>query len=339
MTETVPQKSRKARKIKAYGALSLVLIAVILAGWYYYRQYEKYYSTDDAYIDSDKVAVSSKILGRIIQINVEEGDTVQTGQLLVHLDSSDLMAQRIQAMAVRDQAIASVHQATAKFELDQKNLKVQEINAEKAKEDLDRATVQYDGKVIAKEQFDHMNKAYQAAMAQLQAFHAQLNVSQSQIESAGLSIKTASAQIAAIETQLKNTRIFSPGSGRIAKRWLLSGDIAQPGQAVLTLTKDSLFWITAFFEETKVGGIHDKQEAEFTIDAFPGVKFFGSVYNIGTNTAAQFSLIPPNNASGNFTKVTQRIPVKISIQRTDSNDPGIMRRFISGMSVIVKIYK
>ena len=339
MTEEVPKKSQKARKIKAYGALSLVLIAVILIGWYYYRQYEKYYSTDDAYIDADRVAVSSKILGRIIQINVEEGDTAQSGQLLVHLDSSDLVSQRIQAMAVRDQAVAAVHQATAKFELDQKGIKVQEINVDKAKEDFDRATVQYDGKVISKEQFDHMNKAYQAAMAQLDASRAQLTVSQSQIESAELSIKTAAAQIASIETQLKNTRIFSPGSGRIAKRWLLPGDIVQPGQAILTLTKDSLFWITAFFEETKVGGIHDRQEAEFTVDAFPGIKFFGSVYDIGTNTAAQFSLIPPNNASGNFTKVTQRIPVKISIQRTNSKDPDIMKRLISGMSVIVKIYK
>ena len=339
MTDTVPQKSQKARKIKAYGALSLVLITVMVIGWYYYRQYEKYSSTDDAYIDADWIAVSSKILGRIIEINVEEGDTVKTGQLLVHLDSSDLVAQRIQAMAVRDQAIAAVHQAAAKSELDQKNTDVQEINVEKAKEDLDRATVQYEGNVIAKEQFDHMNKAWQSAKAQLEASRAQLSVGRSQVESAELSIKTASAQIAAIETQLKNNRIYSPGSGRIAKRWLLPGDVVQPGQAVLTLTKDSLFWITAFFEETKLGGIHVNQEAEFTIDAFPGVKFFGSVINIGTNTAAQFSLIPPNNASGNFTKVTQRIPVKISIKSTDSKDPGVMKRFVSGMSAIVKIYK
>ena len=217
MTETVPQKSQKARKIKAYGALSLVLIAVILIGLHYYRQYEKYYSTDDAYIDSDRVAVSSKILGRIIQVNEEEGDTVQTGQLLVHLDSSDLVAQRIQAMAVRDQAVAAVDQATAKFELDQKGIKVQEINVEKAKEDFDRATVQYEGKVIAKEQFDHMNKAWQAAVAQMEASRAQLTVSRSQIESAGLSIKTASAQIAAIETQLKNTRIFLPAAAGLPK--------------------------------------------------------------------------------------------------------------------------
>lgn len=327
------------RKLRAYILLGLVIIAVFGVGWYYYWQYTKYYSTDDAYLDSDRVSVSSKILGRIIWIQSQEGDTVHAGQLLVEIDSSDLVAQRIQAVAMRDQAMASVTQATAKYELDQKNIRVQEINVEKAKEDLDRATVQYDGKVITKEQFDHTSKAYEAAAAQLDASRAQLAVGKSQIESASLTIKTATAQIGTIETSLRNTRIFSPAGGRVAKRWLLPGDVVQPGQSIYTITKDSLLWVTAYYEETKVGGIHDRQRAEYTIDAFPGVTFFGKVFNIGTNTAAQFSLIPPNNASGNFTKVTQRIPIKISIDRFDSKDSTVKQRLVSGMSVVVKIYK
>ena len=245
----------------------------------------------------------------------------------------------MQAAAARDQAVASVTQATAKYELDQKNTRVQEINVEKAKEDLDRATIQFEGKVITKEQYDHMSKSYQAAVAQMDASRAQLAVSKSQIESASLTIKTATAQIGTIETSLRNTRIYSPSGGRVAKRWLLPGDVVQPGQSVFTITKDSLLWVTAFYEETKMGGIHDRQQAEFTVDAFPGKIFYGKVFNIGTNTAAQFSLIPPNNASGNFTKVTQRIPVKISIDRPGSNDTSILRRLVSGMSVVVKIYK
>jgi membrane fusion protein (multidrug efflux system) len=339
MAEEKAQRPSKGRKIRAYILLGLVVLAVIIAGWYYYRQYNKYYTTDDAYIDADRVSVSSKILGRLIKINADEGDTVATGQLLVELDSSDLVAQRVQAIAARDQAIASVAQANAKYELDQKSIKVQEINVEKAKEDLDRATIQYDGKVIPKEQLDHISKAYQAAVAQLEASRAQLPVSRAMIESAATAVKTATAQIGTIETSLRNTRIFSPASGRVAKRWLLSGDIVQPGQSVYTITKDSLFWVTAFYEETKVGGIRDKQQAEFTVDAFHGIKFYGKVFNIGTNTAAQFSLIPPNNASGNFTKVTQRIPVKISIDSCDSKDNTVMHRLVSGMSVVVKIYK
>lgn len=85
--------------------------------------------------------------------------------------------------------------------------------------------------------------------------------------------------------------------------------------------------------------MHLDQEAEFTVDAFPGIKFYGKIYSIGTNTAAQFSLIPPNNASGNFTKVTQRIPVKISIDGCDSQDQNVLQRLVSGMSVVIKIYK
>ena len=339
MAEEKKTGASKGRKIRAYISLGLVIIAVIAIGWYWYLQYNKYYSTDDAYVDADRVSVSSKILGRIISIHVDEGDTVFMGQLLVELDSSDLVAQQVQAIAMRDQATSSVAQATAKYELDKKNTLVQEINVEKAKEDLDRAMVQFEGKVIAKEQFDHTNIAYQAAVAQLEASRAQQDVSKTQIVSASLTIKTAAAQIGAIETSLHNTRIFSPAGGRIAKRWLLPGDVLQPGQSVFTITKDSLLWVAAYFEETKVGGIHDKQKAEFTVDAFPGVKFLGKVYEIGTNTAAQFSLIPPNNASGNFTKVTQRIPVKISIDHCDSQDTTIMYRLVSGMSVVVKIFK
>ena len=333
------QGSGKLRKLRAYILLGLVVMAVLIVGWYYYWQYTRYYSTDDAYIDADRVSVSSKILGRIIRIQAAEGDTVQMGQLLVELDSSDLVAQRIQAVAMRDQAIASVTQATARYELDQKNIRVQEINVDKAKEDLDRATVQYDGKVIAKEQFDHISKAYDAAVAQLDASRAQLVVGKTQIESASLTIRTATAQIGMIETSLSNTRIFSPAGGRIAKRWLLPGDVVQPGQSVYTITKDSLLWVTAFYEETKVGGIHNRQQAEYTVDAFPGITFLGKVFDIGTNTAAQFSLIPPNNASGNFTKVTQRIPIKISIDNCNSKDITVMHRLVSGMSVVVKIYK
>ncbi len=339
MEEDKKRGSSKGRKIRAYILLGLVVVAVIVVGWYWYRQYTKYYSTDDAYIDSDRVSISSKILGRIVGIHAAEGDTVRMGQLMVDLDSSDLVAQRVQAVAMLDQANSSVTQAMAKYELDQKNVRVQEVNVEKAKEDLDRATIQFDGKVITREQFDHMGKTHEAAIAQLEASRAQLAVSKSQIQSASLTIKTAAAQIGTIETSLRNTRIFSPAGGRVAKRWLLPGDVVQPGQSVFTVTKDSLLWVTAYYEETKVGGIHDKQQAQFTVDAFPDVVFTGKVFNLGTNTAAQFSLIPPNNASGNFTKVTQRIPVKISIDQCNSGDPAIMHRLVSGMSVVVKIYK
>ena len=338
---STPEKkvNKKAKKIRAYIALSLVIIALVIFAWRWYREYNSYYSTDDAYIEADKVSVSSKILGRITTINADEGDSVKIGELLVSIDSSDLYSQLLQAKAALEQASSSVEQAKARYELDGKNEMVQEITLERAHEDYDRASAQYDGKVISKEQFDHAKKTYESAKAMLDASKAQADVSKSQIDVAESTTKTAAAQVAILETNLRNTLIYAPASGRIAKRWLLPGDIVQPGQPVFTITRDSSFYVMAYFEETKVSGIHDGKTAEFTVDAFPGMKVWGKVINVGSNTAAQFSLIPPNNASGNFTKVTQRIPIKISIDeiKKDSNYHSV--HFAAGMSVVVKIIK
>jgi membrane fusion protein, multidrug efflux system len=340
-TESTPVKNTgKAKKIRAYIALFLVILALAIGAWVWYRNFTAYLTTDDAYIDADKVSVSAKIMGRITSLYAGEGDSVKTGKLLVVLDSTDMVAQKLQAMAARDQAATAIGQAQARLTLDEATGNVQEINLEKAKEDLDRATAQLNGNVIAKEQYDHIKKAYESAKAQVEASRAQLAVSRAQIGNAESSLKTASAQVATIQTNLANTRIYAPGSGRIAKKWLMPGDVVQPGQAILTVTKDSLLWVICMYEETKVSDIFIGQKSEFTVDAFPGMRFYGKVFYIGTNTAAQFSLIPPNNASGNFTKVTQRIPVKISIDSIADPEKRYPHfRLAAGMSVMVKIHK
>ena len=330
-------KTPKGRRIRAYIALAIVVIAIVIFGWQWYVRYTTFITTDDAYVDSDKVAVSSKIMGRIATIYGAEGDSVTKGQLLVELDSSDMVAQKQQAIAAKDQAAASVNQAEARYKYDQLSIKVLEVALDKAKEDLDRANLQYDGKILTKEQLDHSRKTFESAQAQLEAAKAQVNVSKTMIESARSTIKTAGAQVSTIETQLRNTRIYAPASGRIAKRWALPGDVAQPGQPVFTVTKDSALYITAFFEETKIAYLHIGKEVEFTVDAFPDITFKGAVTYIAANTASQFSLIPPNNASGNFTKVTQRIPVRFSIMSWNPKDKYPNLKLVAGMSALLKI--
>ena len=159
------------------------------------------------------------------------------------------------------------------------------------------------------------------------------------ISSASAAVETADAQVKVLDTQLKNTRLYAPADGIIAKRWLLPGDVVQPGQSVFTLTLSKNLWVVAFLEETKISDIHPGQNVRFTIDAFPGVRFNGKVFLIGSSTASVFSLIPANNASGNFTKVTQRIPVRISIESADNNKDISSFNILSGMSVVVKIIK
>ena len=159
------------------------------------------------------------------------------------------------------------------------------------------------------------------------------------ISTATAAVETADAQIKVLETQLKNARLYAPADGMIARRWLLPGDVVQPGQSVFTLTISKNLWVVSYLEETKIAQVHNGEKVRFTLDAFPGVRFYGKVFLVGSTTASVFSLIPANNASGNFTKVTQRIPVRISIDSADSGKAIPSYNIISGMSAIVKIIK
>jgi membrane fusion protein (multidrug efflux system) len=330
---------KKKRGWKVYIPLVLVIIIVLGGAYFWYREYTKYISSDDARLDTDLVSVSPKILGRIIKLYVDEGDSVKQGTLLVELDSTDLVAQRNQALAMKKQALATVTQSETKLKYDQESIKVLQVNLDKTNDDYTRAKSQYDGNVITKEQYDHITKAMEAAKAQLEAAKSQLDVSKAQIQNSIAAVGTADAQINVIQTQLGNTKIYSPVDGIVAKRWLLPGDISQPGQSVFTLNNSNKLWATVFLEETKLSGVHLFQKCYFTVDAIPDVTFEGRIFEIMPNTASQFSLIPPNNASGNFTKITQRVPIKISIEGTDKKVSPSAYKLLSGMSIIVKIVR
>jgi membrane fusion protein (multidrug efflux system) len=330
---------KKRKQFKVYVPLILVIGAVLSGVIYWYIEFNKYIKTDDALIASDNVSVSSKIVGRISKLYIEEGDSVKQGQLVAELDSVDLLAQKQQLIAAMQQSIANQQQVEAKYAYDKQNINVYDISVSKANDDFDRAQKQYTGGVITTEQYDHLKKAKETAEAQRKMALAQLDVSKTQVESSAAAIKTAKAQVDVISTQLKNTKLYAPVSGIVAKRWLLAGDVVQPGQSIYTITNTNKFWVLVYLEETKMGGMKIGDEASFTIDMYPEYEFSGKIYLIGNSTAAQFSLIPPSNASGNFTKVAQRIPLRISIDGVNNQASLSQFTFRTGMSAEVKIKK
>jgi membrane fusion protein (multidrug efflux system) len=329
----------KRKKFGVYIPLTIVVIIVLAFGWHWYKNYMKYISTDDAYIESDNVSVSAKILGRIANEYVDEGDSVKKGMLLADLDSNDLLAQKFQALALKEQAISTKAQTEATYKYDQESIKVQEIAQEKAQEDFDRSKTQYDGNVITKEAYDHAKKTLESAKAAYIAAQTALTVSKAKIASAEAAINSAEAQVALIETQLKNTRLYAPMDGVVAKRWLMQGDVISASQSIFTITNNKKFWIVVYLEETQIAKVHEGQNVQFTVDAYSDVTFTGKIFSIGSNTASKFSLIPPNNASGNFTKVTQRVPIKISIDAAEDGSAIGSYHFLAGMSAEVKIIK
>jgi membrane fusion protein (multidrug efflux system) len=291
---------------------AVIILAAVIIGIYWYIGQLGYVSTDDAFIDGNKLSVSSKILGRITKLAVDEGDTVKQGQLLVQLDSTDLKARE--------------NQAKATLILARESISLAEVNLAKAEDDYNRAAQQYQDKVIPKEQYDHAQKALEAAKAEL-------NIDKTKIG-------TSKAQLDVIKTELLNTSIYSPMDGVVGKRWVLTGDVVQPGQPIFTIFDLKNIWVTADLEETKLSSVNLGDKVDISVDAYSDQNFAGKVFQIGSNTASQFSLIPPANASGNFTKVTQRVPIKISIAHINSKeepDPIDHIRLLPGMSVEIKI--
>jgi membrane fusion protein (multidrug efflux system) len=285
----------------------IVIIIVLLAaagGWLWYTNLSGFVATDDAIVEGYQSTISSKILGRVSKLMAQENEKVSAGQLLVNLDDSDLRAQENQLKAV----LAGAEQ----------NVILAKINLQKNQNDFKRAVAQFRESYISKEQYDHTRSALDAAQAQVTIAECQVNTSQS--------------QLGVIKTQLQNTQIVAPMNGVIAKRWALSGDIVQAGQSIFSMFDIKNVWITANFEETKIASLRVGQPVEITVDAYGGASFKGTVQAIGNNTAAQFSLIPANNAAGNFTKITQRIPVKIRIHK-----PTGSPELLPGMSAEVRV--
>jgi membrane fusion protein (multidrug efflux system) len=307
--EELPVPNSLMRKVKIFVPLALVFMVIAFVSYRYYIDSRDFISTDDAYVDGNRVSISSKILGRIVKLAVAEGDTVREGQVVVRLDDTDLKAQHAQALSALALAKETIHLA--------------QVTLDKAQTDYQRTSVQFKESIIPKEQFDH-------AQAELDASKARLTIAIAQVAA-------SQAQVGIIEAQLLNTVIIAPMTGVVAKRWLLEGDIAQPGQAIYSVYDLQHIWVTANYEETKLGTMALGDSVDISVDSYPGVKFRGTIIQKGTFTASQFSLIPANNASGNFTKITQRVPIKISIEQATVSATQPRLDLLMGMSVEVKV--
>lgn len=293
-------KSKRALLIVVLFLMALGSVAV----WYWMTQIRGFVSSNNASIDGRSATVSSKVLGRIVHIEVDEGDSVSQGQILIRLDDSDLLAQ---------QALA--HSSVISAE---KTAGLTRVNLERASMDYERMVSLYRQDGVSKEKLEH-------AMNSVQAAEAQLAIDLAEVE-------TARAELGVIGNRLTNMLIKAPMNAVVSKRWLTSGEIVQPGQAILTVHDIENVWVTAHFEETKITKIRVDTPVTISVDAHPGKTIAGKVACIGSSTSGLFSLIPPNNAAGNFTKITQRIPVRISLNR-DGN-PKVL---LPGMSVTVRI--
>jgi membrane fusion protein (multidrug efflux system) len=309
------------------------------AAWSAYRWWDysrTWVSTDNAYVATHIHQVSSRVAGTVTEVLVEENQMVEAGKVMARLDARDFEVKRQQGLAQVAQAQAQLQQAKAQIAQARAQVAREQAQTTKAKQDFERAKALFRGTAgaISRQEFDAAQAGADAAEAALLAAEAALESTSALAVAAQAQEKVAQANLKETELQLSYTEIFSPAAGRIGKKNLETGNRVQSGQALLALVQPDV-WVAANFKETQLAHLKPGQPVRLRVDAFPGRVFKGHVESLAPASGAQFALLPPDNATGNFTKIVQRVPVKITFDSQGIGD--CQGRIVPGMSAVVQI--
>lgn len=319
-------------------------MAAFAQWWFVSRYYEE---TDNAYVQGDITPVSSRLSAQVTEVLVDDNQAVVPGDLLVRLDACDFEIALAEASA--NLATRRAEQLQAQSRLTQQDSLIAAASANVDASLAEQRRVELDIKRITP-----LRQSGYASEEQLSNYRAQLEVARAQVSKAQADLQTQklakdtlAADIARLDAQiqvaeaavkqaqldLERTEIRAPIAGRVGQRNVRIGQNVSPGSNLLAVVPDTELWIKANFKETQISRMHEGLKAELVFDTFPDQPVTGTLQSLFPASGAQFSLLPPDNATGNFTKVVQRIPVKLVI---DENSPlaGLIR---PGMSVHVKV--
>lgn len=333
----VPSSHSRARRPVFRWLITLAAVGVLTGlGVRWWHHARAWVNTDNAYVTAHVHSVSARVSGTVKEVLVEENQAVIAGSVLARLDPSDLEVKQQQALAQLAQARAQFTQADAQISQARAQVAREQARANKAQLDLTRAESLFQGVsgAISRQEFDQAKADSEVAQASVQAAQSALGSASALALAAEAQEKVAQANLHEAELQLSYTKILAPATGRIGKRNLETGNRVQPGQALLALVQPEV-WITANFKETQLTNLKPGQPVRVKLDAFPGRTFSGRVESISPASGAQFALLPPDNATGNFTKIVQRVPVKIIFDEDVLGD--CEGRVVSGMSAVVEV--
>jgi len=362
-TATQPQSSAQRAPIppaatRAPGGrrrivLGLVALAAVLGlgwavkQWLYGRSHE---STDNAQVDGHLVPVLAKVSGYVTAVNVAENDRVRADSTLVRIDEREYAVRVAQAdaelAAARAQvggsgmAEAQVANATGQRAALDASIAAARANSVKADADLARMRELVAKQIVSRQQLDAAQAAADAARAQLLSAQRSASAAGAGVTNAEAGVRLAQARLAAAQAtrdnaalQLSYTRVVSPVGGIVSRKQVEVGQLVQAGQPLLTVVSDTGVWVTANFKETQLSDLRVGQPVELEVDAYGGCSAKGKVESVSAATGAKFALLPPDNATGNFTKVVQRVPVRIAITEGCGKDQPLR----PGMSVAAHV--
>ncbi|NTW49432.1 MAG: HlyD family secretion protein [Chlorobiales bacterium] len=324
-----PKEQGQKKKIVRIAILSIVLLGAAVWGTKTYLAYLHYEDTDDAQIEGNIYPVLPRVSGQVSEVLVRDNQSIDKGEVLVRLDPSDYEVKRDMAVATLESAKAALKAAEANASVASANISTAKANIDKAQLDLARSTNLRKQDVIAQADFDAVKAKADALSSEYLAAKNQYQAALSQVPLKQADVKNREAELRNADLLLSYTVIKAPAPGIVSKKNVQVGQFVQSGQSLMAITgkEETDYWVVANFKETQLEHIKVDQPVEITVDAYPDIEFKGAVQSIGAATGAKFSLLPPDNASGNFVKVSQRVPVKIVLTEKPNKDfplkPGL----------------
>ena len=344
-----PKKRRLPQVILA--AAGLGVVAWLAYQWWWGRSHV---SSDNAQVESHIIPVLPKVGGFVAAVKVADNQTVRAGDLLVSIDDRDFKTRLAQAEAelalalanagaagpVRGMASAQLEAARAAAAAARSAIEQALANADRAQKDLERIRALVAQKMMSPQALDAAEASARAALAQVQVNRQSASSAGEQVTASNAALRAALARVEAARAgrdlaanQLADTRVLAPASGVVSNKTVEPNQLVQAGQPLLAVVPLAEVWIVANMKETEVADIRPGAKAEVEVDAYPDLKLEATVDSLSAATGARFSLLPPDNATGNFTKIVQRVPVRLRLaQNADAARP-----LRPGMSVFVTI--
>ncbi len=323
------RQSGRARAIITWTIVAVIVIAGSIYGWRTVQFYEHHAETDDAFIESHIDPVLPRIAGYVTSVAVHDNQEVKLGDVLVTIDTADLQAKVQQAEAAVANARAQAQAAEAQVSVARANTTALATQRTRAHADLDRYAKLREKQDVPQQMYDNARAAAEAADAQLLAAQRQIGLAEAQAGAARAAIDQKQADLDYAKLQAAYGVVTAPATGTISKRAVEAGQMVQVGQPLMAVVIGGEPWVVANFKETQLQRMRPGLKVEVQVDAYPDHVFHGEVESFAAATGAKFALLPPDNATGNFTKVVQRVPVKIVF-----TDPADARHPLrAGMSV------
>jgi membrane fusion protein (multidrug efflux system) len=332
------------------GVLALIVLAAVGFGGKMWYHSSHFVDTENAYVSGHVTPVSARIAGVVTKVLVEDNQVVKAGDVIAELDPADqrVKVEQIQAQIASAeqqvlQADAQVAQVRAASLAATAQVAQSQAQLVRANQDAERFSQLYTStmKAVSKAEVDAANAGRSVASADLSARRGNVEAAQAQIVAAGAARDVVKAQVKVLQAQLKDAKqqlgynnIVAPVAGRLGRRSVEVGARVQPGQQLAAIVQDEM-WVTANFKETQLAGLQPGQAVKVTIDALPKTPLTGHIDSFSPASGNQFALLPADNATGNFTKIVQRVPVKISLSQDDV--AKLRGRLVPGMSAAAEI--